>query len=115
MYAESKLFAVHDRATLFAVLAQHLTPETDEEYAIMARAGFSSPDNYDFFVRMAGDVQEFSYDPYAFSDQLTMGTVTRYIRCNWDDLESGTMLDAEVLRGEKDPEYAHQMEDEYDL
>ena len=115
MYAESKLFAVHDRATLIAVLAQRFSPDNAEEEAIMARAGFGDPESYDFFVKMAGDVQEFSYDPFAFSDQLTLGSAARYIRSNWDELDSGMMLDAEVIRGEKDPDEAHRFEDEYDV
>lgn len=102
MKSETKFVALFDRATCIPCLATRYTAETLQEQAMFRRSGFgSSPDDrYTFFYLPLHGIC--SYDPYKLGDDYTIGRCCLHIRENWDAIESGSAVDAEYLRGEKD-------------
>ena len=102
MKTETKAIALLDRCTCIPCLAMRYTAETSLERAMFRRIGFgSSPDNrYTFFYLPLHGIC--SYDPYKLGDDYTIGRCCLHIREHWDDIKSGSAVDAEFLRGEKD-------------
>lgn len=104
MKTETKFVALLDRMTCIPCLAMRYTTESIGERAMFKRHGFggSPDDRYTFFYLPNSGIC--SYDPYKLGDDYTVGTCCSHIRDNWDDIESGSVVDAEFLRGEvKEP------------
>lgn len=113
MITQASLVGVHDRMTYKPLLVFKLVAENDHEMRILGRAGFGlsslKHNKYTFFYSI--DDGECSYDPYKFSDQLTIGEAARHIVKNGLP-EPGALIDCEYLRGEKDEPMS--FEDEFD-
>ena len=113
MITQASLVGVHDRMTYKPLLVFKLVAENYHELRILGRAGFGpSPLKHSkdtFFYSI--DDGECSYDPYKFSDQLTIGEAARHIVKNGLP-EPGALIDCEYLRGEKDEPMS--FEDEFD-
>lgn len=104
MKTETKFIALLDRMTCIPCLAMRYTAESIGERAMFKRHGFggSPDDRYTFFY--LPNSGECSYDPYKLGDDYTVGTCCSHIRDHWDDIKSGSVVDAEFLRGEvKEP------------
>lgn len=114
-----KLFEVRDRATFIPCWGILITPtvhyalglrvENKEEAFLIKRAGFLSTmaelaANHARPSVMFGRLDEggeTQYDPHAWSGRArTLPVAHRYIFENWDDLESGDVVDVEFILGE---------------
>lgn len=113
MITQASLVGVHDRMTYKPLLVFKLVAENEHEMRILGRAGFgmSTLDHMDYTFFYDLDNDECSYDPYKFSDQLTIGEAARHIVQNGLP-EPGSFIDCEYLRGEKDEPMT--FEDEFD-
>lgn len=102
MKTETKFVALLDRMTCIPCLAMRYTAENIGERAMFKRHGFgrSPDDRYTFFY--LPNFGTCSYDPNKLGDDYTAGTCCSYMRDHWEEIESGSVLDAEYLRGEKD-------------
>ncbi|MEG1245224.1 hypothetical protein [Gordonibacter sp.] len=104
MQTETKFIAVLDRCTYIPVICQRFSDPSEREARMFSRAGFGIGGNpgshYTFFY--APDWGVCSYDPYKVGDDYTMGTALAWVREHWGEIESGTAVDAEFLRGETD-------------
>ena len=113
MLTETKIFAIHDVMTLVSMMVQRLVPETLQEELILSRAGYREIDNYFFFSTFRDEMGEFTYDVYKLENQRSFGTAARYIKQNWDELESGELIDIEYILGEIDEDQITRFEDEF--
>ena len=99
MLATSKFVAVMDRGTRLPLIASRFHPESLEEAVMFSTHGFGvDPQEYTFFYSI--NTGTCSYDPYKMGDRYTLTPACVYIRDNWDEVESGSVVDAEYLRGE---------------
>lgn len=115
MKTETKFVALLDRMMCVPCLAMRYTAENTAETKMFIRHGFGgSPDGrYTFFYLPSFD--RCSYDPYKLGDNYTVGTCCSYMRDHWEEIESGSALDAEYLRGEKDSPKTWEGEYAFDL
>ena len=109
-----KLFEIRDRNTFIPMLAIHLyvggapiagNPSAEAEFFLLRRAGYSreqilfaSAEPYILLCKLDG--VESQYDPFAWGNQRTFGTVHRYLISEWNDLKSGDVIDVEYILGE---------------
>lgn len=99
MQATSKLIAVMDRCTRIPIIAFKLYPESAEEFVMFKTHGFGdNPEQYTFFYDIVSG--KCSYNAYGMGDSYTLTPACVHIRDHWDEVESGTVIDAEYLRGE---------------
>ena len=94
-----KFFEVRDRGTLIPVMA--IRPDTVDpvEKAILARGGFSRPENYVLLIRLIDHI-EIQHNPWAWRFGRTMLDAHRHILGNFDRLSSGQGVDVEFILGE---------------
>lgn len=99
----SKLFEVRDSNTYIPVLAVRLDSESEAERYMLGRSGygitFEEQARYVLFMRIAGGTDEYSCDPYTWSDR-TMTTAHKYAVEHFDELKSGDVIDVEFILGE---------------
>lgn len=100
---ETKLIEIRDRATFIPALAIRLESRTEAERYLLARAGYGRNHEdhlrYVLLWRVAGDQHEATCDPYTWRSS-TMQVAHDYLERAWDTVASGTVVDAEYLRGE---------------
>lgn len=95
-----KLFEVRDRATFIPVLAVQLDDKTtDAEEYLLHRAGYGRRYTRDYVFLTNLEDGKSTYDPFKW-DGRTMIEAHRYIRQNFDTLESGDVIDVEFILGE---------------
>lgn len=102
----AKTFELRDRSTYIAVLAVKLTPTNEADRYLLGRSGYgTTPERQSEYILMmglAGGEDKCTCDPH---DWTRNGTRTRFL-ChqhiieNWDNLESGAVIDVEFLLGE---------------
>lgn len=96
---ETKLFELRDSATFIPVLAIKLKSRTEVDRWILARGGFAPQDTY--VVLMSLTRMKCEYDPLAWSrGGRTYPVAHEHIRENWESLESGAVVDVELILGE---------------
>lgn len=101
MRSEMKLLAAMDRATRKPVIAFKVIPETFEESVMLRTHGFGeTPEEYTFFYDI--NRHECDYNPYRLSDTLTVERACVHVQQHWDEIKSGSLVDAQYLRGETD-------------
>ncbi len=102
MAAQCKTLEIRDEGTHIPALAIKLDPGTDRDHYCFARAGFGteplSQGRFVLLIKLA--TMEAKHDPHAWRDSRTMGSAHEYILHNWDDLESGQVLDVRHILGE---------------
>lgn len=94
-----KLFEVLDRATLIAAIGIELNLEDgnkEKENSLIRHAGYGH-NPIILFGRLGGG--NFSYDSYSWGDR-TMQAAHDHIENNWNNLESGDVIDVEYILGE---------------
>lgn len=100
----AKTFEVRDRGAFIPVLAVALDPGCEADRYLIARAGFCNDalDQAEYVVvtRLADMLSE--YDPECWVGSRTMQVAHRHIIKNFDDLESGAVIDVEYILGETD-------------
>jgi hypothetical protein len=121
-----KIFEVRDRCTRIDVMAIRMRSADPTEWSYLRRAGFwagpgATHEQYTYsvvVVRLAD--QKATSDPYEWlaitGDRITLPTAHKHIIKCWCQLPSGSVVDAEHLRGEtpepKRPEREHERERE---
>ena len=103
---ETKILELRDSATFIPVLAMRLSSENEAERSLLARGGCGvrSEDhlNYIMLARMDGsNVSPARFDAYDWSDR-TFRVAHKYIENNFDELNSGDVVDVEFILGETD-------------
>lgn len=110
MLTTSKFVAVMDRGTRLPLIAFKVSPDNMKECVMFQTHGFGiNPHEHTFFYSINSGTC--SYDPYKMGDRYTLTPACVYIRDHWDEIESGSVVDAEHLRGETDD--PRQWEGEY--
>jgi hypothetical protein len=78
---------------------------TQADSYLLARAGYAHPshDRHSrcvIFTRLDGHATNIApYDPLEWGRNRTMGTAHAYVREHWDELQSGEVIDVEVILG----------------
>lgn len=102
---EAKTFEVRDRGTFIPILAVQLEPSTEADRYLLARAGFGTDaadqKRYVLLIRIEGST-EVQYDDLRWPNQRTLGVAHRYIIEMFNDLDSGDVVDVELILGETD-------------
>ena len=98
---EIKLFEIRDVGTTIAAMAVKLGgKEFPRERALLAHAGFGSHsldhENYVLLGNMDDGDFRLTYDEYAQGNR-TMETAHRFIKEQWDELESGALIDVQFI------------------
>lgn len=102
MRIEAKFIAILDRATCIPVISYRIYEPTEREEAMFARSGFGDipGDSYTFHYLPNDDWC--SYNLGRNPHDYTIGTALRHINGHWDELESGSAVDSEYIRGESE-------------
>ena len=102
----AKTFEVRDRATFIPILAVRLKPTTEQDRYLLARTGHGGkPEEqarYVMITELDGSMSRTGNEntaEFAWSSE-TMCTAHQYIVENFDNLESGAVIDTEFIRGE---------------
>ncbi len=101
----TKTFEIRDRMTLIPALAIRLDPKCEGDRHLFARGGFGTrPEDQRRYVLFM-DLEDYRihWDPLKWRDR-TMSTAHNHVLANWDELESGQVLDVEyILRETSSP------------
>lgn len=106
-----KTFEILDSLTFIPCIAVCLSPKNEAEEYLSGRTGFGiTPEAQAGFVillKMTGNMQ--TYDPVVWGCR-TMTTAHRYIRENFEKLESGDVIDVQFILGEtKEPKQSERI------
>lgn len=101
MLTETKLLEIRDEGTFIPVLAIWLESETDSGRYLLARAGYAENPSPAHIViwQMDGGAGRATSNAYKWASH-TMNTAHLYIIKNWDEIETGEVIDVEFIRGE---------------
>ena len=101
----AKAFEIRDSRTFIPCIAICLSPANESEEYLAARVGFGITQEaqvgFVILLKMTGNMQ--TSDPNAWGCR-TMTTAHKYIRDNFEKLESGAVIDVQFILGEtKEP------------
>lgn len=102
-----KMFEIRDRGTFIPVLAVQLGSNEEAERWLTAKAGFGGTvldqEAYILLCQITGgEPMQAHTDPYAWGQNpRTYHVAHVYIRQNWDNLETGAVIDVEFILGER--------------
>jgi hypothetical protein len=101
----TKTFEIRDRLTFLPALAIRLEPGSEADRFILGRAGFgTSSDSQGVFILLIKLTDNKTEYGSAEWNDRTMTVAHRFIDANFDDLESGSVIDVEYILGEtKEP------------
>jgi hypothetical protein len=98
----AKTFEIRDVATFIPVLAVKLSPVCESDRYLLARSGFGrTPEEqarYIYVTRLAGGLTQGTSQPYEQMSN-TMRTAHGFIEKEFDNLESGAVIDVEFILG----------------
>lgn len=100
---KTKTFEVTDQGRCIPVLAVKLEPGCKKDWYLFRRSGLGGlieiQKNWILLTRLTNlDTQ---YDPYCWDNvHRTMKAAHMYITANFDELESGEVVDVEFIEGE---------------
>lgn len=109
---ETKLFEIRDDMTFIPVMAVRFESQDDAERYLLRAVGFPLDLPYPFVYvwKLASLAQPTMWPPEWHC--RTMTPAHRHIASHWDELLSGEVLDARVLRGERaEPVISQRLED----
>lgn len=95
---DSKMFEVRDRGTCISVVATKLQSQDKSEEYLLGRAGFYG-DGFPYVLLTHMETFKSTFDAYKWDDR-SMRTAYRYIQQNFDNLETGDVIDVEFILGE---------------
>ena len=100
---DTKMFEVWDSTTFIPVLAIKLDPRNDAERYLLEADGYIAwsqdyNEDYVLLAKLSGDPRIAS-EPYDWYDRAML-QAHKYIRKNWDAIESGEVVDVEYILGE---------------
>lgn len=100
---EAKTFEIRDRATFIPILAVRLTPVTEQDRYLLARAGYGrTPEQQGMYIqliRINGGEGKSDCDPHGWGNR-TLTNAHQFIIDKWNCLESGAVIDVEFILGE---------------
>lgn len=98
---ETKLLEVRDRNTFMSVMATKTSVVGNsykaEDVYLFERAGFSYDSSLIIVYFLEAEIGH--WNPYFWRDR-TKQTAHKYIEDNWDDLQSGEVVDVKFILGE---------------
>jgi hypothetical protein len=103
---ETKIFEIRDRATFIPALAVRLqiNPGSSNEEWLLRRAGYAPDDiergTFVLLVTLAGGNGRAICDPHDWGG-ITFPAAHQFIAEHWDELQPGSVIDAEFLRAER--------------
>jgi hypothetical protein len=101
---QAKLFEILDRATFIPVLAVRCNPANEAERYLLGRTGYGRTAevqaDYVAVVHLAYLGRHEGHLHWGEWPNDTMRRAHRHVADKWDDLEPGTVIDCEFLRGE---------------
>lgn len=95
---KTKMFEVRDRSTFLPMIAIRMHSNNLREDFLLKKSGYGREQVCIFLT----DISAFSrgnYDPYDWRDR-TRTVAHDFIQKNWDELESGDVVDVEYILGE---------------
>ena len=98
----AKLFELRDRATFVPVLAVLVQPANEQEAWLLRHSGYGF-DQFGKFVIMtglAGGTDKATCDPHDWPCNRTRTIAHEHIAANWDNLETGAVIDVQFIIGE---------------
>lgn len=96
---ENKMFEIRDKATTISAFAIKMVSTDEIERFLLRRAGYSNEVPCILLTHI-GD-HRCTYDPFNWGNR-TMHEAHKYILENFDKLESGDVIDIELILGETD-------------
>lgn len=97
---ETKMFEVRDRGTFIVTVATKLDSNEPTERRLLERGGFGG--DYPYVMLTELEYHKSTYDPYKW-DNRSLKTAHQHITKYFDELETGAVIDVEVILGEKTP------------
>lgn len=95
-----KLLELRDEGTRIAVMAISVTPENEQQRALIRSAGYSP--SFDDVMMIDLHSCNGSYDPYKHGGARTRREAHLYIREHFSELKDGDVVDVEFILGERD-------------
>lgn len=99
----TKLFELRDEGTFIPVIAVQLNPRNEQERYLCARSGYGrTPEAQRGYVLLAPlqGGHRLTYDPFGHESRgRTVRTAHQYIIEHFDELDTGSVIDVEVLLG----------------
>lgn len=114
---ETKLFEVRDRMTFLPVICVKLNAVNEAERYLLAMTGYGlqtkKQSEYILMGRLRdGQLQPTPFDHEGYPSVRTLGAAHQHILKHWDELESGTVIDIEYIKGETEaPKVTQRLED----
>ncbi len=99
-----KLFEIRDRMTFIPVMAIRSSSRDEAERFLMSSAGYGLTEadhaSYYFVIKLPDGEATCRIDPHGWGNSRTMYSAHIYIQTNWEQLESGDVIDIEFALGE---------------
>ena len=104
---ETKTFEVRDSATFLPVIATRITRQVDQNFSdpgaeaedyLLGRSGYSLEVPLILMTPLIGG-RTAEYEAYAWNDR-TLQAAHLMLQENWDDFETGDVVDVRVFMGE---------------
>lgn len=101
----TKTFEIRDRDTFVPAIAVKLQPACEADRYLLARAGFGTQAHqqgeYVLLAKIDGGDGKLTCDPYAWDGRArTMRIAHGHIIRNFDELESGAVIDVQYIEAE---------------
>ena len=108
-----KVFEIRDRATYIPVIAIKMQGSTAKEHYHLRRSGFSNKNPLITILRLNDMTANYDYYQWESYMARTMGKAHKHIEKNFDNLDSGAVVDVEFISGETSKPKISEMNDEY--
>lgn len=97
---ETKVFEVRDRATHLGVMCTMMKSDNPNERYELRRGGYGEMCPMMMMVPLSYPAYA-TYDEFVIADKLPRVDIAfRYIRSNWDALQTGAVVDIRYINGE---------------
>lgn len=99
---KAKTFEVRDRATFIPVLAVRLEPDNPQDRYLFYTSGFGKIPTIQKTHILLTNLQtnETLVNPYDWYAGRTMRIIHMHLVANFEEIESGSVLDVEFIKGE---------------
>lgn len=100
---KTKLIEIRDSGTFIIALCIDMNPASAIQHAYLRRYGYPCDGRPNIMLTHANGGQKASNDPYEWSGR-TYPEAHHYIIEHWDELQDGSVVDVEFIKGEtKEP------------
>lgn len=100
---EIKCLEIRDDGTFIPVICIRPVPENAEQRYLLRRDGYRGDGTEQCIILIDGQCRGVAYDPYDWvisRHGRTKRTAHEYIRCHWEELHDGDVVDVEFILGE---------------